>query len=39
MGRLAKRKSTPKRVLRLLDLEYSKRALLSTSARRTRKDI
>ena len=30
MGRVAKRKSAPKRVLRLLDLEHSKHALLST---------
>jgi integrase len=30
MGRAAKRKSAPKRVLRLLDLEHSKRTLLST---------
>lgn len=29
MGRVAKRKSTPKRALRLLDLEHSKRTLLS----------
>jgi integrase len=30
MGRVAKRKVAPKRVLRLLDLEHSKRTLLST---------
>jgi len=30
MGRVAKRKSAPKRTLRLLDLEHSKRTLLST---------
>src|SRR5215831_9358382 len=30
MRRVAKRKSAPKRVLRLLDLEHSKRTLLST---------
>jgi hypothetical protein len=30
MGRVSKRKSAPKRVLRLLDLEHSKRTLLGT---------
>jgi integrase len=30
MGRVAKQKAAPKRVLRLLDLEHSKRTLLST---------
>src|SRR3954463_7551896 len=30
MGRIVRRKSTPQRVLRLLDLEHSKRTLLST---------